>query len=115
MIDRPEPLSVKTLNDLKSISPGEGAKCLELWRQEYEHYLEYIRNDANQKIIEQKHLRNYRILTVMSGTFLATASLALCAFAINKSADLLPLAGVLGPIAGIAGVFVWGYRPNKGK
>ncbi|NVN80577.1 MULTISPECIES: hypothetical protein [unclassified Vibrio] len=115
MNSRPEPLSTDVLNELNKLVPEEAAKHLELWRQEYKNYLTAVSNQESEKLIDQRHLRNYRILTVMSGTFLALSSLALCAFAIHEKADLVPLAAVLTPIAGIAGVFVWGYRPNKAK
>ena len=30
-------------------------------------------------------------------------------------ADILSIAVILGPLAGVAGVFVWGYKPKESK
>ncbi len=111
-MERPVPISPDTLDRIESLAPGEGVKWLEIWRREYSDYVEAVQKDAAERVREIQHLRTYRVLTVMSGTFLAAASLAVCAFAIWKGASLAPLAAVLAPIAGIAGVFVWGYRPK---
>lgn len=64
---------------------------------------------------QAKHLRVYRYSSVFSGIVLAGGSLALCAFGIERHANLLAIAAVIGPAAGLAGVFVWGYRPVAPK
>ena len=56
--------------------------------------------------------RGFRVLCVLCGTGLALLSLALTAFAIYVKADLPSLAVILTGVAGIAGVFLWGYRPR---
>ena len=60
-----------------------------------------------------RHIQLYRILSVLCGTGLAIGSLLLCAYAIASHVQLAPLGLVLGPICGLAGVFVWGYRPRQ--
>jgi hypothetical protein len=91
---------------------GGARKLFDIYCQNVEKYQE--REDArlSKELTEQRHLHNYRALSIIAGTGLAMASLLLCGYAIYKEANLLPVAGVLGPVAGIAGVFVWGYRPK---
>jgi uncharacterized membrane protein len=101
-----------TLQKLESLVPGEAQRFLELVREEFRCYLDATRKESERQAREQQHLRLYSILSVILGTFLATASLALCAYAIQRGANLAPLAAVLGPVAGIAGVFIWGYQPR---
>jgi hypothetical protein len=113
LIQRPPLLSLAALQKIDSLATGEAARFLELQRREFELYLETSRLNAEQQALDFQHLRIYRIISIISGTFLATGSLALCAFAVEKGANLVPIAAVLAPIAGIAGVFIWGYQPRR--
>ena len=60
----------------------------------------------------QQHVQLYRMVSVAAGVFLGTAALGVAAFAVYEHEAVGPLAWVLGPVAGLAGVFVYGYRPT---
>lgn len=57
--------------------------------------------------------RAFRVLCMLCGTGLALLSLALTAYAIYARADLPSIAIILTGVAGVAGVFLWGYRPKE--
>lgn len=78
--------------------------------QNYERRMDEINQESRR---HARHLRLYRYFSVLSGLLLSIASLALCAFGIERKANLLPLVGVFGPVAGLAGIFIWGYRPRE--
>jgi hypothetical protein len=58
----------------------------------------------------QDHKLLIRSASIFFGSLLAGCSLLLAAHAINLKASLLELAAVFTPIAGIAGVFIWGFQ-----
>lgn len=100
------------LKRAEDAAPGGAKQLFDLYciaLQSYERRMDEIYAESRRN---SRHLRLYRYFSVLSGMLLAIASLALCAFGIERQADLLPLAGVLGPVAGLAGVFIWGYRPR---
>ena len=110
-----EPASYPSAAELKpaeDYSSGSGGRLLELYCAALENYERRLDEKIAEERKQAHHLRLYRYVSVLSGTLLAVASLALCAFGIERQTDLLPLAGVLGPVAGLAGVFIWGYRPQ---
>ena len=83
-------------------------------------HFEIVRRDEHRKDLELDaklanliHIQRYRYFSVASGCLLALASLGICGFAVHQSVDITPLAFVLGPLAGLAGVFIWGYRPPE--
>lgn len=112
MLAPPHMPSAAELKRAEDSSPGSGRRLLELYCVTVENYERRLDEEVAEDRKQSHHLRLYRYVSVLSGTLLAIASLALCAFGIERQTNLLSLAGVLGPGAGLAGVFIWGYRPQ---
>ena len=104
--------SSAALKRAEEAAPGGARRLFELHCQAIENHECRVNEEHAEKRRQSNHLRLYRYFSVVCGLTLAIASLALCALAIERKTDLWPLAVVLGPIAGIAGVFLWGYRPK---
>jgi hypothetical protein len=100
---------------LEDIEPGSGKKRIQLHLYSIKKKIEQKDRELDAKEKHQKHIQKYRYFSVAAGCLLALASLALCAFFVYMNADITPLAYILGPLAGLAGVFIWGYRPSKGN
>lgn len=91
---------------------GGARRLFELYIRSAEHHENRLDSKLQEFVAIQHHLQRYRNMSVLCGTGLAAASLLLCAFAIYSNAALAPLVWVLAPVTGLAGVFVWGYRPG---
>jgi hypothetical protein len=68
---------------------------------------------ANQASLEHKKLiysSGLKFALAILGTGLASAAFILAAHAINSKASLIELAALITPIAGLAGVFLWGFQ-----
>jgi len=50
---------------------------------------------------------------VLAGLVLGLAALGDAAYAMHSQVNVGPLGWGLGPVAGLAGVFVWGYGPTR--
>jgi hypothetical protein len=97
---------------LEQALPGSAQKLFDMYRAALQAS-ERRQDDAHlEHFKEQRHLRLYRYFSVLSGVFLAIAALGLCAFGIERQANRYPIAALLTPIAGLAGVFIWNYRPR---
>src|SRR4051794_22904750 len=101
------------LQRAEAAKPGVGKEWIDL-------YFEVVRSEMQRELQEQlarlsylRHIQRYRYFSVAAGCTLALASLGICAYGIHEKVDITPLAVVLGPLAGLAGVFIWGYRPGK--
>lgn len=93
-------------------APGGAKQLFDLYCISLQNYERRMDEASMESRRDARHLRLYRYFSVLSGMLLAISSLGLCAFGIERKADLLLVAGVLGPVAGLAGVFIWGYRPR---
>lgn len=113
MSERPVLPSTAELKRAEEAVSGGAVKIFELYCQAFENYERRLDEIMAQEAKQSSHLRTYRYFSVLSGVLLAAASLALCAYGIEQKTNLMPLAGVLAPVTTLAGVFVWGYRPNK--
>ena len=112
-VNRPPLPTAAELKRAEDASPGGAARLLDLYciacqsyeRRTDEMYTEHRRHTS--------HLRQYRYFSVLSGMTLAIGSLGLCAYGVESKANLLPLAAALGPVAGLAGIYIWGYRSGR--
>ena len=96
----------------EAVEAGTGRKLIQL-------HFDTVRREQDREDwrleaqIEQiRHVRLYRYFSVASGCVVALLSLGLCAYSIGHDIDFVSLAWILGPLAGLAGVFVWGCRPS---
>lgn len=112
-IDAPSLPSAAELKRAEEMSPGSAKKLLEAHISALERYEERLDAVIRAQVQAGRHIQFFRMLSVLLGTFLASASLGLCGFAIYERAELSNIAWVLGPVTGLAGVFVWGYRPKE--
>lgn len=95
--------SSSELERLDEAVPGSAQKIFDMYLAALQAY-ERRRDEAHlEHFKEQRHLRLYRYFSVLSGVFLAVAALGLCAFGIERQANLYPIAALLTPIAGLAG------------
>ncbi len=92
---------------------GGGKALLDLHFETIRNILERQNRESEARIANLRHIQRYRYFSVASGCLLALASLFICGYAVNQRVDIAPFAWVLGPLAGLAGVFVWGYRPSE--
>lgn len=93
-------------------SPGGAKERLQLYFEAIKNHERRLDGELEFRAREQKHVQSYRLLSVACGALLGFSSLILCGYGLAVGANLLPLAAVLAPVSGIAGVFVWGYRPT---
>lgn len=110
MTDRPIPPSPADLKKVETALPGSAKILFDQYRIAVTNYERRVDEDKLHQTRQENHAVFLRYLSIVCGTLLALASLSLSAFAIQRGASLTPLAAVLAPIAGIAGVFLWGYR-----
>lgn len=109
----PKLLPLSDLDRINSHSPEIAAQYLRNWLELKDQYERAIVASMLDEVENSRHRRFYSILSVVLGTFLATISLVVCLYGIHEGANLLALAALLGPVSGLAGVFVWGYRPQQ--
>lgn len=105
-MEQPELPSAAELKRAEEASMGGAKRLFDLHCDALSRYEDRVSQGFADELKQRGHLRFYRNFSVVCGTFLAAASLGLCAFAIQMHAELAPVAWVLAPIAGIAGVFV---------
>lgn len=110
MTDRPIPPSPDALKKAETALQGSAKALFDLYQTSANNYERRVDEDKLRQTRQENHAVFLRYLSIVCGTLLAFASLSLSAFAIQRGASLVPLAAVLTPIAGIAGVFLWGYR-----
>lgn len=92
--------------------PGGGIARWDEYIKQADAHVSRLQQREDRADKDASHKRLYSMVSVLSGTFLATISIALVGFALFQKADLTPVAWVLAPVTSIAGVFVWGYRPK---
>jgi hypothetical protein len=109
----PKLLPVVDLERIQSVSPEIAAQYLQSWLEVTKLYEKAAVEQMADDIANSRHKRLYSILSLSLGTFPATISLGVCLYGIHQGTNLLSLAAMIGPVAGLAGVFVWGYRPKS--
>jgi hypothetical protein len=110
---RPPLPTATELQRVEDVSPGGAGRLLDLYCTAWQSHERRTNVICAEQRLHASHLRQYRCLSVLSGMTLAIGSLGLCAYGIEHQANLLPLACVLGPVTGLAGIFIWGYRPRQ--
>ncbi|MCJ2137021.1 hypothetical protein MKK69_23750 [Methylobacterium sp. J-026] len=99
--------------DLEALVPGSGARFLDAYFRALETDDDERRAQLRTMVADASHARIYRHLCLFLGTALASGTIALGAFAVAQGANVYAIAALVTPIAGLAGVFVWGgQRPN---
>lgn len=105
----PTPGQLKAAEDA---CKGGGTELLRLHSESTEKYYEWLKAERAEKSQQLDHIQRYRYLSIISGEILALASLAVIAYGIHRGSQLTHIAIAISPVAGLAGVFVWGYRPK---
>jgi hypothetical protein len=109
----PKLLPPSDLERIHAHSPDAAVQYLQNWLELKTHYDRALVEQILDEIANSRHKRLYGILSVLLGTFLATFSLGVCLYGIHEGSNLFALAAMLAPVSGLAGVFVWGYRPRE--
>ena len=105
---------LQALAALEHVSPELARRFLEEWIDSKAVYAQALADRIADAIESSRHHRRYRTTSIWLGTVLAALSLAVGAYGIYAQANLLHIAALLAPVSGVAGVFIWGYRPNGG-
>jgi hypothetical protein len=105
--------TIAELTRVENASEGAAARVLDVYFTAAKKHEERLDRELEAKLAYQQHVQRYRYVSVACGSFLALASLGVCALGVWQKVDIVPLAWVLGPVTGLAGVFVWGYRPRS--
>jgi hypothetical protein len=112
-VNRPTIPSIEALERANLADPGSARRVMEQYYAAYEAHEARLDREHEAALRYQAHIQRYRYVSVAFGSLLAAMSLGVCAFGIHQKAEILPLAYILGPVAGLAGVFVWGIDPNR--
>lgn len=97
---------------LENISKGAGLRKIELHFQEVSTYNQAWQARIDIAKEDAKAIRAYRMYSLFAGFGLGLLAFILAGFGIHNKTSILELTGLVGAISGIAGVFVWGYRPK---
>ncbi len=95
--------------------PGSAKRLLDTYVAAGQAYLQLQVREFEKAESDAAKLWTYRWANIVCGMDLGVSSLGVIAFAVAREASLAPLAAALTPVAGIAGVFVWGYAPVRPK
>ena len=112
-MDRPKVPTANELQRVNEIQPGAAADLIKSYIDSVTRHEDRLDRELTTQLRIQAWALIYRYVSVACGSALALCSLGVCAYAIHAKADLVPVAIVLGPVAGLAGIFVWGYRPKS--
>ncbi len=103
------------LDRAEKVHPGRAKVLLDAYVAAGHEYLRLQVEASSEGRSDRAKLWTYRFASVWCGMVLGVSSLGVIAFAVAHNASLAPLAAALTPVAGIAGVFVWGYAPVRPK
>lgn len=92
---------------------GGAEKLFQSYIESVTRYEGSVRLQIDEVHRDQIRLRRSHIIAIVCGFMLGMASLAVCTYGIYRESNLLQLAAVIGPTAGLAGVFLWGYTATK--
>lgn len=115
MNERPEIPSAALLKQAEQVAAGSAKLLLEQHVAALAAHERRLDEQLSANLAYFRHVATYRYVSVLSGLLLAVVSLGVITFAIDRGAALTQLAAVLTPIAGLAGVFLWGYRPSGSR
>lgn len=99
------------LENTEAIVPGSAKLQFELYLKRVDNYEERLDLQLNSQIQDLLYIQYYRFFSILAGTILGIGCLGLCAYAVHHKQSVGSIALVLTPLAGLSGVFVWGYRP----
>jgi hypothetical protein len=105
--------TAEELKVIASLSPELGKVLIDIWA---ENQRSLMAIKENEHLIFDKNAKTKRIQSILApvlGTLMATIAFALGAFGIQANANLWAIAALITPIAGLAGVLIWGYQKSK--
>jgi hypothetical protein len=103
---------LEELEKLFTKSPNAAKDYVDYWFEQRKAYDELAIERLRDEIASNRHKRFFSVLSVILGTVLASASLMVCVYGIYAKASLWELSLFLAPVSGLAGIFLWGYRPK---
>jgi hypothetical protein len=103
-------IPIEAMEKAEQLFEGSSEIILKAWYEQQSSlsFIKFEELKLNAKKYDSHH--KFRQSGLIYGTLLALSALALGAFGIINKAELLSLAALITPIAGLAGVFIWGYQ-----
>jgi hypothetical protein len=88
---------------IKSLSEESQKEIIDIYKTEIKAH--HANEEIKLTLKQSTHFMNLGF-----GSILALSAFLLAAYAIYQKANLLDLAALITPIAGLAGVFLWGFQ-----
>jgi hypothetical protein len=91
------------IEELKNLPSESQDKLIEIYGNKQKALIEFEHK-------KEELLQKAKYQGIAFGTFLAALVIGLGAFAISQKSNLLEVAALITSIAGLAGVFLWGFQ-----
>ena len=101
------------LRKAEEASPGSANLLVYDYLSARDRYFSQQEQEFRERVRQLQRINVFRLASLFCGMVLGLASLSVLTWGVVRGVDPRYLAVGLSPVAGIAGVFLWGYQPDK--